>query len=226
MPTGALRAELKQSRNLFSLAMSPDNSRIATGDREGVVRLWDWGNDTHHDVASLEISSGGGHGLAFSPDGRLLAATADSGFVRVFDLTDNFRSHDYVIPAAVDGVWSVAFSPDQKAIAAGSGLWHTSGEVTIWELGKAVPVVCIRQSLPVLAVSFSPCDGAFAWGGVETNVYLRKNVYEGDEVILRGHRNSITSIAFSADCKLLATGSYDGSAIVWDLRRVRIGGGK
>src|SRR5262245_27949399 len=35
---------------------------------------------------------------------------------------------------------------------------------------------------------------------------------------LKGHKNSITCLAFSKDGKLLASGAKDGTAIIWDVK--------
>jgi WD40 repeat protein len=35
---------------------------------------------------------------------------------------------------------------------------------------------------------------------------------------LKGHKNTITCLAFSKDGKLLASGAKDGTAIIWDVK--------
>jgi len=34
---------------------------------------------------------------------------------------------------------------------------------------------------------------------------------------LKGHREKVTSVAFSQDGRLLATASHDGTALLWDV---------
>lgn len=38
--------------------------------------------------------------------------------------------------------------------------------------------------------------------------------------VLAGHTESVTTLAFSADAKLLASGSYDGTVLVWDWEKI------
>src|SRR5258708_24661404 len=38
---------------------------------------------------------------------------------------------------------------------------------------------------------------------------------------LKGHKNTITCLAFSKDGKLLATGAKDGVAIIWDVKATK-----
>ncbi|KAF9623404.1 hypothetical protein IFM89_001950 [Coptis chinensis] len=62
---------------------------------------------------------------------------------------------------------------------------------------------------PILTVACSPTsedDMAFLWSIGQGN--------QSHELL--GHSNSITSLAFSADGKLLASGSFDGLVQVWD----------
>ena len=82
-----------QPGDIYSVAFSPDGSRIAIGNADGYVRVY----DTHS--ARLELTLGqlgngpssmaANHlvsGVAFSPDGSMLAATTRAGPAHVWAL--------------------------------------------------------------------------------------------------------------------------------------------
>src|SRR5262249_37188667 len=63
------------------LALTPTGQTLATGDREGGVRLW----DAEAGLEQLTLRQAGGvRALAFSPDGRALAAGSVNGSVTLW----------------------------------------------------------------------------------------------------------------------------------------------
>jgi WD40 repeat protein len=109
----------------------------------------------------------------------------------------------------------VAISPDGKHAVSG-GL---DGVAKLWDArtGVALPEPLVAlQNAPIRGVAFSP-DGSrigiassdkFAWVvGTEVRDAPRK---------LAGHHGSVMTLAFSHDSKLVATGSWDKTVVVWD----------
>jgi WD40 repeat protein len=63
------------------LAFTPTGQTLATGDREGVVRLW----DAEAGLEQLTLRQAGGvSALEFAPDGRALAAGSVDGSVTLW----------------------------------------------------------------------------------------------------------------------------------------------
>jgi WD40 repeat protein len=79
------RATLKGHKGMVSaVAVSPDNSTIATGGWDSSVRLWDaWGG---RELAMYQWPIGRVFSLAYAPDGLRLAAGGDRGAVVVWDV--------------------------------------------------------------------------------------------------------------------------------------------
>jgi WD40 repeat protein len=80
--TGELKAALDKSE-IISAAFHPDGKRVATGNREGSISIWDmptqkllWKSDTNPETP-IEM-------LTFSADGNILA-TNFNGTVRLWD---------------------------------------------------------------------------------------------------------------------------------------------
>ncbi len=57
---------------IYALAASPDGARFATGDRDGVIRVWRTNDGQRtHEISGVDFPI---YGLAFHPDGKRLAS--------------------------------------------------------------------------------------------------------------------------------------------------------
>lgn len=110
-------------RQMTSVTLSPDGTRLASGNHKGDVIIWDTETCqiTHHlkcaDIpdtpAFVKV-----HALAFFRGGVLIAAGCSDGKVRVWETdTGKFKK---LISAHKKPVTSVAFSPSGKWVASGS----------------------------------------------------------------------------------------------------------
>jgi hypothetical protein len=74
----------------------------------------------------------------------------------------------------------------------------------------------LSEGVDVLA--FSPDGWILAWGGFEhPAIRLLETATGRERRRLAGHRGAVTSLSFSADGQRLLSGSYDTTALVWDL---------
>ena len=125
------------------------------------------------------------------------------------------------------GVQDLAFSPDGKTLATAHDYNDRPGEVKLWDIPTGSLVATwnapdTKEGLRRLA--FSP-DGRILAGVVgsmhnfelESFVVLWDVDGSGIPKILRGHKASVTSIAFSPDGKTLASGGGDRAVRFWDV---------
>ncbi|MDJ0521333.1 MAG: protein kinase [Planctomycetota bacterium] len=70
---------------LESVAFSPDGTRIVTGGRNGLLRVW--GTESHQLLATLQDGGGWIQGLAFSPDGARVVSGHGDGRARIWETT-------------------------------------------------------------------------------------------------------------------------------------------
>jgi WD40 repeat protein len=138
---------------VFSVAFSPNGKILATGSRDGTVRLWDPSTGKlANTLCPLQLVSA----LAFSPDGEKLAiGTNTFQSVEIWDLELQERTHEFHAHWA--NVTNLAFSPDGEVLASASN----DGSVRLWRLSELPPT----RSLPdVLNPQFSFPDQKAGWG--------------------------------------------------------------
>jgi eukaryotic-like serine/threonine-protein kinase len=112
----------------LNVAFSPDGKRIAIGDMDYVVKIWEL--DTGKELATLRGHSGDLYTVAFSLDGRWVASGGEDSTVKVWDsntgkLLRSFRGHTGLVN-------SLAFTPDGKRLVTGS----RDRKVKFWDVSQ------------------------------------------------------------------------------------------
>ena len=213
LPTGDELVTLKQDTN--SLVFSPDNRILAAADRQG-IRLLD--TNSWSELFHLNFRNPFEQKLLFSPNGKLLVAYGTHTETHIWDLT----TQDEITPPDIRKASALAFSPDSTILANGN-----HGGIVLWDI---MPTgMQERGKIPNSnrafseGLVFSP-DGktlldAKLKGGKD--VIQLWEVDTGRELrALLGHTWGIQTLVFSHDGKTLASGSRDGTILLWDWDKI------
>ncbi|KAN0075156.1 hypothetical protein V8E54_007767 [Elaphomyces granulatus] len=198
------------SRQVNSVAFSPDGKRVVSGSYDSTVRVWDIA--TGQADQTLTGHSRAVTSVAFSPDGKKVASGSSDQTVRVWDITTG--QADQTLTGHSGTVNSVAFSPDGKKVASGS----RDSTVRVWDIttGQADQTLTGNSDV-VTSVAFSP-DGKKVVSGSDDRTVRVWDITTGQaDQTLTGHSNGVTSVAFSADGKKVVSGSHDSTVQVWDI---------
>ena len=243
LQTEALLDTITKDGISWGVSFSPDSQMIAAIDANGVVLLWDVKTKTllHTFIAARTIS------ISFSPDSQMIAGTSRTdvhlwdtktgdilqeftGERRIDSISFSPDSQTLAIASRTDvhlwdtktgdllhtltghrGVlWEVSFSPNGQVLAV-AGL----ASVSLWDVktGEILRTLIERSAH---SVAFSP-DGKTLACDRDNTVHLWDT--ETGELLqeLSGHTDSIYSVAFSPEGRTLASGSADGTVLLWEL---------
>lgn len=217
-----------------SLAFSADGNRILSASEDKSLRVW-------------EVKSGRQNGdtlvghqrdvtaAAYTVDGARVVSASLDGTLRMWDA----KSHqpiDVMFSGHQRAVTTVAVSPDDSYVVSGG----EDGTLRFWDIktGRPMREPWKAHARAVRAIAISR-DGSRIVSGAEGNRVVSRRSGRGqaatdasDDLLivwdvksgqrigepLRGHTDTVTGVAFSADGARIVSGSDDETVRIWDAR--------
>jgi WD40 repeat protein len=178
-----------QVPNASYVNFSPDGQTLATGNGGKTIRLW---NVETGQLKATLVESDRLPRIAFSPDSRKVAtATLESREARIWDVRSGKLEATLIHPKPyeyADGVENVLFSTDGKTLITSS-----TERIYLWDVATGK----LRSKLVDPSLTQFP------------SFWNKLKEYS--------HSDSIYTLALSPDGQILASGSRDTTAKLWDL---------
>ena len=240
--SGTQIAELTEHQSsITTVVFSPSGEHLVSGDTDGKLVVWrvqSW-EKQHAFIGHAEPL----RIAAFHPNGKQFV-TADRASIFLWDVMSGEQlgspSREVTLADAslykgdsreirrrckpqsrVREQYSIAFSPCGTLLA--GGLY---GDIRVWDAATLEP--CMGMILPescsrVGVVVFSPCGRYLAsgsWWRKTEKVSIRLwEVATGKNIhTFWGHTSDVQNLAFSKSGERLASSSYDGTVLLWDMK--------
>ncbi len=204
------RLSLRHTKEVWSVAFSPDGKTVATSDDNSQVKLWDAA--TGQEFRTLNGHTNTVWSVAWSRDGQKLATASHDKTVKLWDAETGrelvtLRGHTKRVNVAV-------FAPDGKTLATGSD----DGTMRVWDAvtGSELRTIQSRATW-VRSLAYSP-DGRTLASGLSDAVRLW-NASTGQELrTFDAPVGMVWSVAFAPDGVTLASGGNDRTVHLWEVQ--------
>ncbi|QOJ28028.1 MAG: caspase family protein [Ignavibacteriales bacterium] len=187
---------------------SPDGSLITAVGADSI--LWQWNAEKEEAHVFVYAPRGYYESFAFSPDGKYLAAGNRDSTITLWHFDS--VSTEKILPGQ-KLTSDIVFSSDSRMFATTS----VDGSVKIWETATGGVITTLYDNDTYQRqLAWSGDKQHMAFGNLDRNLFLA-NVTSGETEELKGHESWIEGVAFMKGDSLLASGSMDGTVIIWDV---------
>lgn len=200
----------RNTATVTALALSDDETTIASASNEGSLFLWRIGSDRERFV--LKHNSSSGIALTFT-NNSLIAIHADGG-VDTWDPERGTKKQSVPGDSNRQQLIVAAWSNDRSMFASTSGdrVLSISSSAT----GKVIRDL-ESHATGINSITYSPDGRWFASARTDSSIRLWQVATGRELPRLTGHAGYVNTVAFSPDSDFLASGSRSGQVKVWDL---------
>ncbi len=207
--TGREAATFGHRNYVTAATFSPDGEWLATGSSDRSVKVWSLNTSgkSHRYQAHLRTPQA----MAFSPTSSLLASVSTAGDVRLWGVDD--ESARGALNGPELGSNAVVFSPDGKTLAIAG-----NNELKLFDYPSRRPQNVIEIPGWLHAMTFTD-DGRFpVLSALSRPAEIAKlwDVATQETLSTLHHRETVRSIALSADAQRIATAADGGQVSIWD----------
>lgn len=207
------RYEGHHMNEVKALCWSPDSTKIASGERSGLVHLWDAHTQTPiliYQEQKDEITD-----VAWSPDGQYIASSSLDHTVRIWGALSGKRLWNWHTRTGgtLYTPLALAWSPNGRYLAFGC----SNSEVHIWDVVQQRLVYVYRRHYrgAITSVAWSPDGKRIASAGHDHTVHVWGALDGKDAFPYRGHQHRVLTVAWSPDGQYLASSGRDSVVHVW-----------
>lgn len=178
----------------------------------GQLLVWEWKSESY--ILKQQGHFDALNSLVYSPDGSRVVTGADDGKIKVWDVASGFCIVTFTEHTAA--VTSLQFSRRGNVLFSSS----LDGSVRAWDLVRYrnFRTFTAPSRVQFTSVAIDPSAEVVAAGSYddfEIHLWSVQTAQLLDR--LNGHEGPVSSLSFSADGKILASGSWDKTVRIWNV---------
>jgi WD40 repeat protein len=208
--TGSTNAILTGHEDCVNaLALRPGAPEFASCSGDKTIRRWDLA--TYRQVSSLRVHEWAVYAVAYSPDGRVIASASEDRSLKISDAETGQVLR--VVWRNSDRITGLSFHPDGRRVAALCGL---EGTAKVFDITTGQEVKTLRGASGV-NLAFSHDGSRLVCASSLRDARVWNTATWAEDCIFRALGGEIRSAQFSLDDRHVATASYDGAVMLWDV---------
>ena len=199
---------------IWSVAWSPDGTRIASAGTDRTAQVWEvqtgspiltYSRHAHHILS-----------VAWSPDSSRIVSADAEHIVRVWHTQTGQHALTYL--GHTDQVWAAAWSPDGSLIASVG----TDKTAQVWEAATGERLLIYsRHKGTVDALAWSPDGSSIASASDDKTVQVWQARTGATAFSYSGHSDEVWAVAWSPNGALIASAGRDKTVQVWQAQTGR-----
>jgi WD40 repeat protein len=222
-----------EGSRIYAIAVSPNGKLIATGSKDGKIRLWAWNGKTAKIIAKSKGYTAAANCVCWSPhdDGAHISTGFDDGRVAVWSRLSKAWDSEFKVPVSTHAtglrnIYVIDYSHDGKQlIVSGYGcnvsvLGVNKGEFVV----DGVVKMCSDPDQVSCATWARTADGhAIVTGSTDGNIKMMRPSEPSGSLLHDFQGHSICAVVQSPDNRiLLASVLYDHTVRLLDLKAKRL----
>ena len=192
--------------NANSIIWSPSGYRMASGNANGTVTIWDV--TTQSQFTTLSGHTAGVNAVAWRSDGAYLASGGSDNTIVVWE-TNGWQPVNTL--TAAGSVTALAFNPSGTTLASAGA----DGSIIFWDMTSFQPIGQLQASDSVNAIAWKPDGSQIAYGANDGSVNIY-NVSTQQPFFNFSVGGAATALTWSLDGARLAVGSSDSTAMIYE----------
>ncbi len=211
LASGLLLTLEGHTREVLSVAVTPDGRHALSASWDKTVRIWDLRKGK--EVGRLLGHKDEVNAVAVSPDGKLAASAGSENTILVWDMQTRAQLH--ALTGHTNSVRTLAFAPDSTTLLSGGN----DNSLRLWDAvnGQAVHTISNAHKGSTESAVFS-ADGRYILsGGWDSIVTLWDAKTYKPLRTMKGHEGGVYRVVLTPDGRRAISGSRDRTIRVWDV---------
>ncbi|KAG1806224.1 WD40-repeat-containing domain protein [Suillus variegatus] len=217
-----------EGSQICAIDVSPDGGRVATGSKDGKIRVWKWNGKTAKIIAESKKHSNGtaANCVCWSrhDGGAYIASGFDDGSVTVWPVSSGLKNPTSTDDTRLRHIHAISYSHDGTQLLV-SGYDREISRLTINEKAQEIQLdevikICNNPNHVSSATWAMTTDGHAIVTGLTDGKITILELPEGQPLELEGpgHSDLVCAVVLSLPNKrVLASSSYDRTLLFWDL---------